>query len=371
MEIQRRLLTLWNSTSFLVQYANIAGFTPSYDELAGGPAGDLEVLDRWLVARTRRLVEETTAAYEEYLTVNVLRAFEDYVEDLSNWYVRRSRRRFWNGDEAALRTLWTSLVQALRVVSPVMPFLTEHLWDLLVAEPLPDAPRSVFLAGWPASLPADDELLADVAALRQVVELGRNARGQAKLKLRQPLRRLVVEGADRAAPYAAEIADELRVKEVVFGPIDATELRVRPNLPVLGPRLGPELGKIRKALEAGEYEQLDGGRFRVAGHELGPDDVLVESTEKAGWAVAGDDGVSVALDTELDDELRLEGRVYDLIHHVNTLRKDAGLELVDRIHLHLPASDADLLDHADWIAAEVLAVSVDLSTDDEIRLERA
>ena len=371
VEIQRRLLTLWNSTSFLVQYANIAGFTPSYDELAGGPAGDLEVLDRWLVARTRRLVEETTAAYEEYLTVNVLRAFEDYVEDLSNWYVRRSRRRFWNGDEAALRTLWTSLVQALRVVSPVMPFLTEHLWDLLVADPLPDAPRSVFLAGWPASLPADDELLADVAALRQVVELGRNARGQAKLKLRQPLRRLVVDGADRAAPYATEIADELRVKEVVFGPIDATELRVRPNLPVLGPRLGPELGKIRKALEAGEYEQLDGGRFRVAGHELGPDDVLVESTEKVGWAVTGDDGVSVALDTELDDELRLEGRVYDLIHHVNTLRKDAGLELVDRIHLHLPASDADLLDHADWIAQEVLAVSVDLSTDDEIRLERA
>ena len=370
-EIQRKLLTLWNSTSFFVQYADIAGFTPSYAELAAGPSGDLGVLDRWLVARTRRLVQDATDAYEQYLTVNVLRAFEEWLEDLSNWYVRRSRRRFWNGDEAALRTLWWALVEALRVVSPVMPFLTEHLWDHLVARTLPDAPRSVFLAGWPDSGTVDADLLEDVAALRQVVELGRQARAQARLKTRQPLHRLVAEGADRAAPYADEIADELRVKEVVFGPIEATELRVRPNLPVLGPRLGAELGRIRKALEAGEWEQLDGGGFRVAGHDLGADDVLVERTEKAGWAVASDEGASVALDTSLDDDLLLEGRAYDLIHHVNNLRKELGLELTDRIRLWLRAADADLLRHAEWIAAEVLAVAVEVGRDDDVRVEPA
>jgi isoleucyl-tRNA synthetase len=370
-EIQRKLLTLWNSASFFVQYATIAGFEPTYADLEGGPDGDLEFLDRWIVERTRQLVRDTTDSYDAFLSVHVLRAFEEYVDDLSNWYVRRSRRRFWNGEVAALRTLWSALVDALRVVAPVMPFLTEHLWDHLVATPLPDAPRSIFLAGWPERHPADEELLADGSAVRRVVELGRQARATARIKTRQPLPRLVVEGADRAAAFVGEIADELRVKEVVFAPIDATELRVRPNLPVLGPRLGPELGKLRKALEAGELEVLDDGRYRVAGHELGPDDVLVERTEKAGWTVASEGPVAVALDTALDDDLRREGRVYDLIHHVNNRRKETGLELTDRIHLLLPAGDGDLLDHADWIATETLALSVGLSDDGEVRIERA
>jgi isoleucyl-tRNA synthetase len=219
--------------------------------------------------------------------------------------------------------------------------------------------------------PVDQALLDDEAAVRQVVELGRQARAASKLKTRQPLRRLVVEGLDRAEGHAADIADELRVKEVVFGPIEATDLRVRANLKVLGPRLGPELGAVRTALEAGEWEAIDGDGFRVAGHDLGPDDVLVERTQKVGWAVATTDGVSVALDTELDDELRLEGRVYDAIHHVNGLRKDTGLELTDRIRLTLPAADADLLGHADWIAADTLAVSVELGEGTEIALEPA
>ncbi len=368
-EIQRKLLTLWNSTSFLIQYANIAGFTPSLADLADGPSGDLTALDRWLLARTRRMVEEVTEAYEQYLTVNALRAFEAFVDDLSNWYVRRSRRRFWDGDEAALRTLWTALVDALRVVSPIMPFLTEHLWQILVVPVVPEAPRSIFLAGWPSMNPADDDLLEEVATVRRLVELGRQARAASRLRTRQPLRRLVAEGLDHAAPHLDEIADELRVKEVVLGPVEATELRVRPNLPVLGPRLGPELGKLRAALAAGEFEALEDGRFRVAGHDLGPDEVLVERTEKEGWAVAASDGATVALDVELDDELRLEGRVYDAIHHVNSLRKEQGLALTDRIHLRLPASDADLLQHADWLARETLAVSVGLAEGDTAEVQ--
>jgi isoleucyl-tRNA synthetase len=367
LEIQRKLLTLWNSTTFFVQYANIAGFRPDLAHL-DHPPGDLTALDRWLVARTRQLVEEATAAYDDYLTVNVLRAFEAFVDDLSNWYVRRSRRRFWNGDEVAMGALWSALVDAVRVVSPVMPFLAEHLWQILVRSVSDDAPTSVFLAGWPALHEADHELLAEVAALRRVVELGRQARAASQLRTRQPLRRLVVEGLELAAPHVDEIADELRVKEVVFGPVDATELQVRPNLPALGPRLGPELAAVRTALAAGEFELLADGRVLVADHELSPDDVLVERTSKEGWAVAAADGATVALDLEVDDDLRREGRVYDTIHQVNNLRKERGLALTDRIQLVLPRSDADLLPHADWVAEETLAVSVEIADGDELDL---
>jgi len=151
------------------------------------------------------------------------------------------------------------------------------------------------------------------------------------------------------------------VKEIEFGHVEATELRVKPHLPVLGPKLGKELAAVRAALAAGEFEELPGGGFRVLGHELGPDEVLVERSGKSGWSVASDEGVTVALDTQLDGELELEGRVYDLIHTLNSMRKEQGLELTDRITVTLPAADADLVErHAEWIKAEVLAVSLDV-----------
>ena len=153
--------------------------------------------------------------------------------------------------------------------------------------------------------------------------------------------------------------DELRVQEVEFGPVEATELHVKPHLPALGPKLGKELGAVRAALAAGEFEELPGGGFRAAGHELAADEVLVERSGKPGWSVASEDGVTVALDTELDDELRLRGRVLDLIHMLNSMRKEQGLELTDRIAVTLPPDHADVLEHADWIKAEVLAVSID------------
>jgi isoleucyl-tRNA synthetase len=291
----------------------------------------------------------------------VTTAFEAYVEDLSNWYIRRSRRRFWEGDAAALETLWWSLVQALRVIAPVMPFLADHLWRTLV----PDGPESVHLADWPNLAAPERELLDEMAAVRRVVELGRQARAQSGLKLRQPLRRLIVQGADGAQAQAGEIADELSVKEVEFGPVEATELRVKPNLPVLGPKLGKELAQVRAKLEAGEFEELEGGRLRVDGHELSPDEVLVERRGKDGWAVAGEDGLTVALDLALDAELESEARAREAIHRINTMRKDAGLEITDRIVLTLPA---ELAEHEDWIARETLASRVEPG--DELTIER-
>jgi isoleucyl-tRNA synthetase len=279
---------------------------------------------------------------------------------VSNWYIRRCRRRVWDGDETALRVLWYALVQSLRVISPVMPFVAEHLWRNLVADSSEEAPESVFLAGWPEPSRewTNDRLLREMDEARLVVELGRRARDAAGLKLRQPVRRLVVEGAPLAKRHPGVVQDELRVKQLDFGEVGATELRVKPNLPVLGPRLGKELGAVRAALQAGEFEQTGDGGFRAAGHDLAPEDVLVERIGREGWSIAAESGVTVALETALDDELLREGRVLDLIHRINTMRKEAGLEITDRIVLTLP-EDGDLLEHEDRIRSETLAARVE------------
>ncbi|MBA3733693.1 MAG: isoleucine--tRNA ligase [Actinobacteria bacterium] len=362
-EIKRRLLTLWNSVKFFVDYANIQGFRP------GGEApSELQPLDHWLLERTDQLVAEMTEAYERYWTPALIRSFESFVDDLSNWYIRRSRRRFWDGDEVALWTLWHALVRSVQTIAPVMPFLAESLWRKLRAD---DVAESVFLEPWPEARQADDRLLAEVAEVRRVVELGRQARGDAGLKLRQPLRRLVVQGAGLAQGHAGEIAEELRVKEVEFGPVEATELRVKPNLPVLGPKLGKELGAVRASLQAGDFEQLEGGGVRVNGRDFTPDEVLVERGAREGWALAEDDSLTVAVTTGLDDELRLEGRVLDLIHQLNTMRKEAGLALTDRIRVTLPKGDADLLQHEAWIKEEVLATEIGANGDAEPQITKA
>jgi isoleucyl-tRNA synthetase len=377
-EIKRRLLTVWNSVSFLVTYANIEGFEPRYRDLETGPVDvELRALDRWLLARTQELAREVTDAYEDFWTPRVTRAFEEFVDDLSNWYVRRNRPRFWRGDEAAFRTLWYALAQSLRLVAPVMPFLTEHLWQNLVAGPCRDAPESVHLAGWPAPSAglADSALVAEVAAARSVVELGHSARNQAGLKLRQPLRRLVVVSGDpgrRAlvSRQVEQIAGELRVKEVEIAerPHAVAELRATARLDLVGPRYGPNLPDLRRLLDEGSFELAD-GNLRAGPYVLAPGEFSLEYRPKEGWSVSQDDGFVVAVDTRLDEELELEGRVFDLIHAVQRMRKEAGLEITDRIALTVPESDADLLAHEEWIRAETLALRIELGP--ALALERA
>ena len=173
--------------------------------------------------------------------------------------------------------------------------------------------------------------------------------------------------SEEARAHADEIADELRVKEVEFGEVEASELCVKPNLPRLGPRLGADLSEVRERLRRGDFEELDGGRFQVDGHLLEPDDVLVERIGREGWAVASESGVTVAIDTALDDELRLEGRLLDRVHEVNVLRKDSGLEITDRIRLWLP--EEELVERfGERIRAETLAVELQVG---ELHLEKA
>ena len=373
--VKRELLTVWNSVRFLTTYGNIEGFRPRYEDLLEGPtaASSGQTLDRWLLARVQELVGKVEDAFERCWTPAVVAAFESFVDDLSNWYIRRSRRRFYSYDEHAFRTLWYALVRAVMVIAPVMPFLAEHLWRELVADPCEGtAPESVFLATWIGIHEhlRDDSLLAEVEQARHVVELGRQARAAANARLRQPLRTLLVQGADQAVGQTNAIKDELRVKDVLFEDIDAIQVDAQPNFRSLGPRFGSAVGGIAAALREGRFERVDGGRFRVGDRELEPADVIVNYRAPEGWALVQDGQTMVMLDTRLDPELQFEGRVLELIHRVNTMRKNAGLELTDRIALTIPALDRDLLEAGDWIKQEVLAVSLDAGGD-ELHLEKA
>jgi isoleucyl-tRNA synthetase len=367
---------LWNSVAFLVTYGQIEGFGPKFDDLERGPQGEVRPLDRWLLARTQGLVDEATEAYERFWTPQVVAAFETFVDDLSNWYIRRSRKRFYSDDEAAFSTLWYALVQGLRVIAPIMPFLAEHLWRDL-AGGLPGAPESIFLAGWPEPVDRlrDRSLLEEVATGRQVAELARSARQQAGIKLRQPLRRLVVVTADpgrraRVSRQVEDLAGELRVKEVAIAesPSEVAELRATPKLDLLGPRYGSNLPELRRLLSEGSFE-VSNGTLRAGGFVLGRGEFTLEYSPRDGWAVEHGDDYVVAVDTRLDDELRLEGRVFDLIHTVQRLRRDAGLEITDRIVLTVTEAERDLLVYEDWIKRETLATSIEVGDSLAVRKE--
>ena len=358
-EIQRKLLTLWNSATFLVQYGNVESFTPRYADLERGPDIELRPLDTWLVERTRELVREATAGYERWLTVDVIRAFEAYVDDVSNWYIRRSRRRFWDGDETALRVLWHALVQALRAIAPVLPFLAEHLWQILVREPCPDAPASVHLAGWPV----------EVAPGRRAAR--RDRRRPARRRPRPPgapggrlQGAAAAPGArrrGRAARRPARRRDPRRAPGE-GGPLRAGRRGARGEAEPPGSR--PEArGRARRGacgarVRATSRTSATAGSGS-AGTSSGRTRCSSSAPAKEGWAVAAEAGVTVALDTHVDEDLDRERRVYELIRRVNALRKDSGLALSDRITLTIPAADADLLEHAEWIKAETLAVSLE------------
>jgi isoleucyl-tRNA synthetase len=374
-EAKRKLLTLWNCVSFFVTYAQIEGFAPRFADLESGrPTQALRSLDRWLLARVQEFVDEATEAYESFMTVNVIRAFETFLDDVSNWYVRRNRRRFWDGDEAAFNSLWYALVQSLRVMAPVLPFLTEHLWRELAA-PLEGAAESIFLAGWPepSQRLRDAAILEEVAAGRRVAELARSARQQAGIKLRQPLRRLVVATGDpgRRALVSRQVEDlagELRVKEVEIAttPREVAELRATPRLDLVGPRYGPNLPELRRLLSEGSFELTD-GTLRAGGFVLGRGEFTLDYAPRDGWAVEHEDEYVVAVDTRLDEELILEGRVYDFIHTVQRLRREAGFEVTDRIVLTVSEKERELLAHEDWIKSETLATAIEEGEEISVR----
>jgi isoleucyl-tRNA synthetase len=361
----RFLLTLWNTYSFFVTYANLDGWTP------GEPVRAPEhVLDRWIRSRLHSTVAEATDALERFDALRAAQAIERLVDDLSNWYVRRSRARFWNAqDDDAHAVLHECLVTVTQLLAPMCPFVADAMYQNLAS-----TSESVHLTDWPVAdeSAVDRTLEEDVARARHVVSLGLAARTESRLKVRQPLARALVLLPGHASipdDVQAEISDALNVKqlETVTSLEGLLDYAVVPNFRRLGPKVGKLMPKVKEQLAAadgasirraldtdGSYDLVvDGTTLR-----LDAEDVEVRATSHEEFALAEDGGLAVALDTRLDRALELEGLAREVIRLLNDHRKARGLEISDRIVAWLqadgPVSEA-VAGHRDWIAGEVLA----------------
>jgi len=330
-----------------------------------------------VLSELHRVVGEVDAALEEFDPTRAGRALSAFVDDLSNWYVRRSRRRFWDGDPAALETLYECLEVVTRLLAPFTPFIADEVHERLVHDLRPDLPDSVHLRAWPTADPAlvDEALSRQMTVVRRVVELGRAARAGAKVKNRQPLAALAVFSADWDAlpeQLRALVLDELNVVRAVT--IDAVEnvvdVQVKPNFRTLGKRFGPRTKEVAAALTALPPADVvaatrSGSPLDLAGEQvpLGPDDVVVTETPAEGWATATETGLTVALDLRLTDELRRAGLLREVIRLVQDARKAQGFDVSDRIELWWQASSDEtagaLREGGETLAAEVLAVRMD------------
>jgi isoleucyl-tRNA synthetase len=364
--VRQFLLQLWNTHGFYVLYANANGVTPEkLDEL-----GETE-LDRWVLSRLQRTVEVVRERLDNFDATMAGRAIQTFVDEVSNWYVRRSRRRFWDGDPAAFATLRECLVTVAKLLAPFCPFVADEIYDNLDGfEP------SVHLCDFPAPGARDPALEEAMAIARDTVRLGLAARSQAKLKVRQPLRAAVVvaTGTERAAIERLQeiVRDELNVRELRFvsEADELGEVEIKPNYRALGPRFGKQMPLVAAAVAA-----LDPSRaaatlregatvvISVAGqdHELTAEDLLVSMKPLEGYQVEREGSHAVALELDIDLELQVDGWAREIVHAVQAARRDAGLEVTDRIVLTLDGHD-DLVGaaraHESYIAGETLAVTV-------------
>lgn len=380
-EIKRTLLTLWNVYSFFVTYANIDSFNPAGRNIN---RATLTKLDKWILSRLNTLIQNCESYYENYDTTSVVKAAEKFFDEMSNWYVRRSRRRFWKSEsdadkENAYVVLYTCLVKLLKTIAPVMPFFTEHMYQNLVVSVDTHAPMSLHLCDFPQvdTELIDEKLENDVALTRTIVSLGRAARNKVNLKIRQPLVEMVVR-LPKDSPGLADddrtiILEELNIKAITKIGEQVLDrlltLNAAPNFQVLGPKFGTALDDVAawiKSLGQIEIEQLlSAGVLKTTIHdkqiEITKEDVDINETEKTGWSVAQEDACGVALNTHLSKELEHEGLVRELIHKVQLMRKEADFNLVDRIIIYYtpePKLKEAVVSNLDYLKNETLAVEV-------------
>ncbi|MCD9622489.1 isoleucine--tRNA ligase [Rhabdothermincola salaria] len=371
---RQTLLTLWNVWSFFATYADLDGWSPPTDDTT--PTAD-HVLDRWILSELDGTVATVTEALDGFDAFAAAGRLTAFVDDLSNWYLRRSRPRFWKAsDPVAHATLHECLVTVSQLMAPFTPFLADELYTALTGAP------SVHLSDWPADKGRRDDALAErMAAARRLVTLGRAARTDAEVKGRQPLSRamLLHPGVELDDDVEAEIRSELNVKaleriDTLSGLMSWT---VVPNFRTLGPRLGPRVNDVKAALAAADGSQLRtaldrDGWIEIAGERLEAGDVEVRAERHATLALVEDDGWAAALDLEIDDDLRAEGTARELVRALNNARKAAGLAIADRVRVTLdadPALQAVIDRHRDEIRAEVLAVALDVGAADRTTVE--
>ncbi len=372
--VRQFLKTLWNTYGFFTLYANVNDVAPAaLDEV------ELTDLDRWALSRLQSLSATCIDRLDDYDTTTAGRAIQAYVDELSNWYVRRSRRRFWDGDPAAFATLRECLLGVAKLTAPLTPFVADAIY-----EGLDGSEPSVHLCDYPEPDPAlrDERLEWQMGVAREAVGLGREARAHGRLKVRQPLREAVVVAAgderDAIERFNDTVRDELNVKSVRYA-TDADELghfELKPNYRALGPRFGKDMPHVAEAVGAldasraaatlrggGEVHVSVGGRE----HPLTVDDVQLALQPLDGYQVERSGSHAVALDTVLDDQLRAEGLAREVVHAVQNARKEAGLEVEDRIALGL-GGDAELLDavraNESYVTGETLATSLELGDGD-------
>ncbi len=383
--------TLWNTYSFFILYARLDEFDLE-DQI---PVAERPEIDRWAAALLNQTVRTCTEAMDDYDAKRAGDAIESFVDQLSNWYVRRNRRRFWKSTDAADKrsaylTLYECLETVNRLLAPFVPFLAEQIYQNLVRSLRPDAPLSVHMCEWPDVNEANDDaaLLYEIDVVQKVVGLARAARSQSGVRTRQPLSRLLVRTPDDKAANALEehrdqVLEELNVKAMEFIARDAglVNYRIKPNLPRIGKRYGKLIPHIRKALDEADGAAIASAAARgeefeisVQGESisLGAEDVLIETSSAAGYACGEDGGFLTALDTGLNDELVREGVARELIRTVQEARKQAGLEVSDRIVLGISGSagvESALQEYKDYLMAETLATSWAVNQEDSLYTE--
>lgn len=371
--IRRVLLTYWNTASFFSLYANTSSWVPA----SPAPVTNRPVIDRWVLAEFDHVVASVDDALENFDTAGAGRALAQVIDDLSNWYVRRSRARFWSGDPDALATLHECLHVLTRLLAPFVPFITEQVWQHAIKPGDASVADSVHLAAWPTSdsTRSNDELRADMDITRQLVEVGRAVRKTTNIRVRQPLQRALIGipgGRELPAELIAEIADELNVREVI--PLaqagEVVDVSVKPNFRILGKRFGSRTQQVARAITAADQSELarslkadgqatvdlDGEVITVT-----VDDVILTEIPRSGWAVSSQQDVAVALDTTITPELRRAGLAREVIRLVQTARREANFEVTDRIALSWAANGemADALrEHERELADAVLAVEI-------------
>ncbi len=378
--VRKVLLTYWNSVAFHALYARTNGWTPTGDAPA---VSQRHVLDRWLTSRTHILVANVTAALEDFDTQRAGSLLSAFVDDLSNWYVRRSRRRFWSGDPSALWTLHETLHVLTRLMAPLTPFITERVWQDLVVATDQTAPSSVHLASWPTADESamDVELDAAMDVTRRLVELGRSARAEARVKTRQPLHRALVPSkalTGLSDELRGEITSELNIEQLesFASAGDLVDYSAKGNFRALGKRFGKQTPHVAAAIAA-----ADGGALAAAlaargeatvdfdgGTVVSGDEVIITERPRKGWSVVNDQGETVALDLELTPALLEAGQAREVIRFIQETRKGSALDVSDRIsliwHAEGPLADA-IRSHAELIAEEVLATEFSAGERDE------
>jgi isoleucyl-tRNA synthetase len=383
-EVERKFLsTLRNTYSFFALYANIDRFDPSKYKLE---VKERTEMDRWILSRLNSLTGEVTYGLDHYDLTRPARQIQEFViEDLSNWYVRRSRRRFWQSGEnldkiSAYLTLWECLVAVCKLIAPYTPFIAEELYQELCAKLKPNSPESVHLTDFPQAKKeyVDKKLEIKMDNLRKIVTLGRAARSRADIKIRQPLGEMLVtpprgESAEDLKSLFDLISDELNVKKITLidQDISLTELFAKPNFGRLGPKWGKKANQVAeriKSLSQTELKKLeDGGKVKIdldgTGLELAPEDMEISEKEKEGWVVETENEYKVALSIVLTEELKDEGFARELVNKIQNMRKSSGFEVMDRIRADIkttPRLKAAIKAFEDYIKKETLALELSL-----------